>query len=472
MKFIDRSQLLAIFLTITLYVAFLGVQASLLQRLYGYEPYIQKFFADHGEPDELFNQRVDIYSGQLILPNTSLLRTTTYTVSEGGMTDSDLLYTYGAVFLRGIFVLLVMMIVIAMTNKVQYALVTGLICFTSPFFVFRSTSLIPENVSVLFFLLLIWGFEQYKRTGRIVFMPVVIMAIIGNIIYYPNSVVMNLVIVFGYVMVFLFNEDPRKIEVTLFTVMIALILLLPMFDTIVGILGATLHSFGDNSVWELYTYGDLGPDINSYFELIGYPTSIFAILGIVVIVRWQWRKYLHLLVMLACILFLMVELSPRLFVDPARMQTYLYLVLLLIVGVYMSVLFTRTSRFVRMMLISIFVAYGIATMLTNPPWQRITLDELAMVETANQFLAENSDEIIYVDADAADLSILIEHPKQLCAYYDPIFQWYVPPKSGDVPDCTGVEYIIASNELSLPDYRIVDQTDDLALYQRIVDVEQ
>ncbi|GEM_PF-3296361 len=471
MKFIDRSQVLAIILTVTLFVAFLGALIGQQERLYGYQPYVQKFFTDHGESDRLFNQRVEIHSGEFVLPYTSLLRTTTFILSEGGSVPSDLLFQYGAVFLRALYVILVMMIVMTMTHRVQYALVSGLIIFTSPFFVVQSPSLIPENVAVLFFLLMIWGFEKYKRTGRIVFMLVVILAMVANIAYDPTSVVMNGIIVLGYALVFLFSEALRKIEVTFFSVLIALILMIPMFGTLLNIISTTYFSFGDNTRWIQYAGENaLAPTVNTFFEIIGYPVTIFSILGIVAIVRRRVRQYLHLLVMLACIVLLMVNVSPSLTLNPGRMQTYLYIVLLLISGVYVSLLFSRTSRLIRMMLIAVFVSYSIATFLTNPLWARLTDEEVEIAQIVNAFLIDNPDHIVFVDADGMRLSVLIEHPDQLCAFWEPIYQWYVPPASGDIPNCNGAEYRIAEIGLSLPEYRIVQQTNDIALYQRIVDV--
>jgi len=469
MKFVDRSQMPAIFLTISLFVAFMSIQVGLADRLYGFQPYVQQFFADYGEPDELFTQRVEIYSGDFVVSNTSLLRTTSYVVSEGGTLDSSLLFLFGGIFLRALYALLVMMIMIAMEHKVQYALVLGLVIFTSPFFVFGSTPLVPANVAILFFLLMIWGFEKYKRTGRIVFMLVVILSMLGNILYDPTSVVINAIIVLSYGLVFLFNEDPRKIEVTFTSTLIALILLLPIFATLLNIVSTSLGTFGDNSIWAQYIGADLQPTVNTFFEIVGYPVMIFSVLGVVAVVRWQWRRYLHLLVMLACVLLLMLNITPRLTINPARMQAYLYFVLILISGVYISLLFTRTSRLVRMMLIAVFVSYGIAVMLTTPPFERLTDDELALATTINQLLQDNPNDIVYVETEAMALAVLIDHPAQLCAYWEPVFQFYVPPESGDVPDCTIAEYRLAETGRTLSDYRIVTQTDTVSIYQRIVD---
>jgi len=470
MKVINRSQLLAIFLTITLFGVFLLAQINQQDRLYGFQPYVQQFFTDFGEPDQLFNQRVEIYSGEFVLPYNSLLRTTMYTVSEGGTIDSTLLFQYAPVFLRMLYVLLIMMIVIAMTDKVQYALVTGLVVFTSPFFVFRSPLVIPENIALLFFLLMIWGFEKYKQTGRVVFMLVVILSILGNALYQPTSILISSIIVIGYTIVFLFSEDPRKIEVTFFSVLISLILLLPMFGTLLAIVSNTMTGFGDNAVWEQYRQSNtLVPTVTTYFELIGYPVTIFAVLGVIAIVRRAWRRYLHLLVMLGCMILLMLNISPTLEIDPGRMQAYLYIVLVLIAAVYISQLFTRTSRLVRMMLIAVLVAFGIATMLKNPPWQRLSPEELEIAQLVNQALDDNPDEIVYVETEAMSLATLVRHPDQLCAYWDPIYQLYIPPATEDIPDCTVADYRIARTGRTLPDYRIVQQTDTLSLYQRIVD---
>jgi hypothetical protein len=471
MKFVNRSQTLAVFLSIILFAAFLHAQISLFDRLYGYQPYVQKFFTDYGESDQLLNKRVSIYSGELALPHASLLRTTAYIMSNGHVDNSQIIYTYGAIVARAIFVLLVMMIVITMTRKVQYALVMGLIIFTSPFFVFRSTSLVPENIAILFFLLLIWALEQYKHNGRVVFMPVVIMAIIGNVAYDPTSIIFNAVIIVAYVISFGVNKTPRKIEVTLISVLITVVLLSPMFDTISTIITTSFNHFGDNSIFNQYKNIDQLPTPSIYFELIGYPVFIFATLGIISIIRWQWRRDLHILIMLTGTLALMLNLSPTIHIDPWRMQAYLYVILLLCVAVYIALLFSRISRFMRMMLISILISYGIATMLTNPPFQSITADEIELAQLANTQLDAQPDDIVFIGREAASLAMLITHPEQLCTYYDPISVRYLPPQSGEIPPCNKATFVISISGLSLSNYQILSQADNLTLYQRTTNIE-
>ncbi len=469
MKVVNRSQTLAILLTITLFGGFLFALVVQQDDLSGLRPYVQKFFTDFGEPDRLLNQRVAIQSGDLVTAHTSLMRTSIYAVVEGGLLDSHLIFQFGVIALQVLYTLLIMMIVIAMTRKVQYALVTGILVYTSPYFVFQSPFLIPQNVVLLFFLLMIWGFEKYRETGRVIFMVIVSASLLANTIYEPTSIIFNGVILLGYTLSFLFNEDPRKIEVTFITILVTLILMIPMFGELLDIVAKTLFLFGDNSLWGQYTASEnLKPTVNTFLELVGYPVSIFGILGTVAIILKSWKKHLHLLVMLACILLLMLNVSPRVELSPNRMQSYLYLLLLLISAVYVSILFTRTGRLIRMGLISVLITFGIATMLTTPPWQRLNNGELQLAKRANQVLSENPESSIYIEADAMITTVLLAYPKQICTYWDPVFQWYVPPAHGDVPDCTQAQFRISMTGRNLPDYRIVRQSDVYSLYERIV----
>lgn len=472
MKTLNRSQLLAIFLIIILFCTFLFEQMVQNDVLYALPPWTQHFFTDFGESEQLYSQAVAIHSGELVLPYSSLLRTTTYFVAEGGAVDSFVLFQFGSILLRVVYTLLVMMIVIAMTHKVQYALVMGIVIFSSPFFVFRSHVFIPQNVAVLFFLLMIWGFEKYRKFGRLVFLLVVMLSLLGNVFYDPTSLIVSGIIIISYTLHFLINGDIRKVEFTYFSILICVILLIPSFETLIGVLQSTFNSFGDNSIWAQYIGGtdaSLPPLVNTYFELIGYPVTIFSLLGIVVILRQGIRRYIHLLVMLGLMLLFTVNLSPNLILSPGQMQDYIYIPLLLISAVYVSVLFTRTGRLVRMGLISILIAFGMATMLDTPPWLQVDSGAFEVVDRVDALLDDNRDAIVYVEADAMFTAVLLNHPEQVCAYWDPVFQWYHQPTSGTVPDCTQATYRITHNNRSLRQYQIIQQIDSYSVYERLPD---
>ena len=471
-KTLNRYQLIAIIFIITLFSAFPLAQILQDTTLYSLNPWTQRFFTDFGESEQLFKQSVNIYSGELVLPYSSFLRTTTFLLTEGGALDSFALFQVGSILLRVVYVVLIMMIVIAMTHKVQYALVVGLLVYTSPYFVFRSHLFVPENVVVLFFLLMIWGFEKYRKTGRVLFLLVVMLSVLGNVFYDPTSVFISGIIIVSYTVVFLANGDLRKVEFTYFGILFAVIMLIPMFSSLISIAQANFNRFGDNSMWLLYSRGtDVLPElnVNIYFELIGYPVAIFSILGIATIVRHHLRHYVHLLMMLLFMLLFTINLSPQIRLSPLRMQDYLYIPLLLISAVYVSVLFRRTGRLVRMALVSILITFGIATMIENPPWLRVDRGAFEVANTANELLEANSDAIVYVEADAMFTTMLIRHPEQICAYWDPVFQWYRQPDADDVPDCLLADYRISSSEQALQQYQIIEQVDMYRLYARLPD---
>lgn len=469
MKVLNRSQLLAIFLTLTLFAIFLFTQMSQNDILYSLNPWTQRFFTDFGEPQQLFTQAVSIQSGDLVLPHPSLLRTNTYLLSEVGQLDSFQIYQFGSIILRIIYTILVMMIVITMTGKVQYALVICLIIFTSPFFIFRSHVLIPQNVTVLFFLLMIWGFEKYRKTGRIIFLSMVMLSLLGNAVYDPTSIMVSGIIIVSYTALFLANEDLRKTEMTYFSLLIVVVLLLPMFDTLLQVIQTTFTRFGDNSIWAQYVKspaGTLTPLVNTYFEIIGYPVSIFSVLGIFAIVWRSLRQYIHLLVMLGLILLFMVNLSPQPSLTPSRMQDYIYIPLLLISAVYVSVLFSRTGRLIRMALISLLITMSLATMIKNPPWIRLNDGTLGMANSVNSLLNAEEDTTVFIEADAMFLTNLIRHPDQVCAYWDPVFQWYRPPVNNEIPDCTQADYRVRLDNQPIVPYQFVQQIGDYSLFER------
>lgn len=470
MKVLNRSQLLAIALIITLFVAFMLAQMLQHEALYTLAPWTQRFFTDFGESEQLFSRAVPIYSGELVLPYSSLLRTTTYLVANGGAMDSFVLFQFGSVMLRVVYVILVMMIMIVMAGKVQYALVMGIVIFSSPFFVFRSYVFIPQSVALLFFLAMIWGFEKYRQSGRLLFLLVVMLSLLGNVFYEPTSLIVSGIIIISYTLHFLINGDIRKVEFTYFSILICVILLIPMFDTLIGVVQSTFNSFGDNSIWVQYTRGTsapLPPLVNTYFELIGYPIMIFALLGMMVILRQGIRRYIHLLVMLGLMLLLTLNLSPEVTLSPGRMQDYLYIPLLLIAGVYVSVLFTRAGRLVRMALISILIALSIATMIHTPPWRQLEDGAIEVANTVNALLEDDREAIVYVEAEAMSTAMLLRSPGQVCAYWDPVFQWYRQPASGTAPDCTQADYRIVRDTRSIAQYRIIQQSGTYSVYERL-----
>lgn len=474
MKTFNRSQSLAIILIIFLFGTVLLAQVAQDGVLYTLSPWTERFFTDFGESEQLFSQSTDIYSGNLVLPHASLLRTTTYLVSEGGAVDSFPLFQFGTIVLRVVYVVLIMMITMVMTNKVQYALVMGIMIFSSSFFVFRSHSLIPQNVTVLFFLLMIWGFEKYRQSGRLLFLLVVMLSLLGNVFYDPTSLVISAIIIVSYTVHFLINGDIRKVEFTYFSILICVILLIPWFETLIRIVVGSFSSFSDNTIWAQYprrTTSVMPSIINTYFELIGYPVSIFSLLGIVAILRQGVRRYVHLLVMLGLMLLLSVDLSPTISLSPWRMQDYLYIPLLLISAVYVAVLFTRTGRLVRMGLISILVAFGMATMIDTPPWVQLERGAVQIVDRVNTLLDQDPDAIVYIESDAMFATMLLRSPDQICAYWDPIFQWYRQPLSETVPDCTVADYRIARSNRSLKQYQIIQQIDTYSLYERLPDAQ-
>ena len=288
MKTLNRSQSLAITLIIILFSTFLFAQMAQDNALFTLSPWTERFFTDFGESDQLFSQSSEIYSGSLILPHASLLRTNTFLVAEGGAIDSFLIMQFGSIVLRIIYVILIMMITLVMTNKVQFALVMGIMVFSSSFFVFRSHVFIPQNVTVLFFLSMIWGFEKYRQSGRLLFLLVVILSLLGNVFYDPTSLVISGIIIISYTLHFLINGDIRKIEFTYLSVLICVILLIPWFESLISIVIANFDTFGDNAIWAEYPYRTIAktsPFVTIYFSLVGYPVSIFSLLGIVAILR-------------------------------------------------------------------------------------------------------------------------------------------------------------------------------------------
>lgn len=470
MKVLNRSQLVAITLTIALFGIFLFSQLLQPSVLYTFNSWTQRFFTDFGESQSLFSQSVPIHSGTFVLPYQSLLRTTTYLVSNGGGFDSFIIFQFGSVVLRIVYMILVMMIVITLTHKVQLALVTGLLIFTSPFFVFRSHVFVPINVTVLFFLLMIWGFEKYNKIGRIVFLLPVILGLLGNTLYDPTSIIVSAIIILSYTVSFLINEKLRHLEFTYFSVLVCVVLLLPMFGTLIQVVQSGWNTFGDNSLWSLYSNNNdapLLPLINTYFEMVGYPVMIFSTLGIVAIIWRDFRRYIHLVVMLGLMMLLMVNLSPQISLSPGRMQDYIYIPLLLISAIYISVMFSRSGRLVRMLLISILIAMGIATMINTPPWNRLPDKTQVVVDKLNQLLDEDPHATLYVESDVMFTAILIRHPEQICAYWDPVFQWYRPPTSGDVPDCTQADYRVRRDGRSLDQYQIIEQEGIYTVYKRL-----
>ena len=97
------------------------------------------------------------------------------------------------------------------------------------------------------------------------------------------------------------------------------------------------------------------------------------------------------------------------------MHDYLYIPLLLISAVYVAVLFTRTGRLVRMGLISILIAFGIATMIDTPPWVQVERGALQIADRVNDLLDQDPDAIVYVEADAMFTSMLLRSPEaNLC----------------------------------------------------------
>lgn len=468
MKVLNRSQLLAIILTLTLFGGFLFAQLYQNTVLYTLDPWVQRFYSEYGESQSLFSQNTAIHSGELVLPYHTFLRTTTYLLAEGGGIDSFQLYQFGSVILRVVYALLIMMTVIAMTRRVQYALVTVLLMFTSSFFVFRSHVLIPQNVGVLFLLLMIWSLEKYNNSGRLVFLLGFILAILGNVFYEPTSIFISGIIIFSYTIKFLINEKLRHVEFMYFSVLICVILLLPMFDTLLQVVQSTFASFGNNSIWGQYAKGydaPLLPVINNYFEIIGYPVMIFTMIGTVAIVWRNFRQAIHLLVMLVLMLLLTLTLSPQIGLSPGRMQDYIFIPMLLISAIYVSALFKRTGRLVRMLLIAILITMGLATMITTPPWFQLGTGVLDIAAVVDQELEENPDAIVYVEPDAMFISMILHNPDQICAYWDPIFQWYRPPASGDVPDCTKAEYRIRQSETPLQQYQIIQEAGDYRVYK-------
>ena len=472
MKTLNRSQVLAITLIIILFCTVLLGQMAQDETLFTLLPWTQRFYTDFGESEQLFSQSSDIYSGSLVLPNATFLRTTTYLVAEGGAVDSFVLFQLGSIVLRVVYVILIMMITLVMTGKVQYALVMGIMVFSSSFFVFRSHSFVPQNVVVLFFLLMIWGFEKYRQSGRLLFLLVVMLSLLGNVFYDPTSLIISGIIIVSYSVHFLINGDIRKVEFTYFSILICVILLIPWFEMLVNSVTSSFSSFADNSIWAQYprrTTAEIPSIINTYFEIVGYPVSIFSLLGIVAILRLGIRRYVHLLVMLGLMLLLTVDLSPTIMLSPWRMQDYLYIPLLLISSVYVAVLFTRTGRLVRMGLISILIAFGMATMIDTPPWRQLEGGANQIADRVNTLLAQDPTAIVYVESDAMFVTMLLRSPEQICAYWDPVFQWYRQPISGDIPDCTSADYRISRSNRSLKQYQIIQQMDTYSLYERLPD---
>lgn len=472
MKTLNRSQFLAIALIIILFSTVLFAQMAQNNVLYTLSPWTERFFTDFSESEQLFSQETTIYSGSLVLPNASLLRTSTYLIAEGGAVDSFVLFQFGSIVLRAIYVILIVMITVEMTGKVQYALVMAIMIFSSPFFIFRSHMLLPHNVAVLFFLFMIWGFEKYRRSGRLLFLLAVMLSLLGNVLYDPSSIIVSGIIIISYTVLFLINGNIRKVEFTYVSILICVILLIPWFGTLINIVVSTFNSFGDNSIWSQYPRQIASNEfslINTFFEIIGYPVTIFSLLGIIVIVRQGIRRYVHLLVMLGLMLLLTVNVSPSISLSPGRMQDFLYMPLLLIAAVYVAILFTRTGRLVRMALISILIAFGMATMIDTPPWLQVEKGTIEVADKVNALLVADREAIVYVEADAMFTTLLLRSPQQICAYWDPVFQWYRQPESGTVPDCTQADYRISHSNRLLQQYALIEQIDTFFIYERIQD---
>lgn len=458
MKTLTRLHVFTLTLIVTLMCAILLMHIAASDHLIDKDAQQQLYLSRYAGIETMFGTGVEIYNGYFNVPHPSILQTQLDLIVQASEISLDTVYRFGALVLRGCYILLVFGLAVTLTNDRRIALVTCLMAISSQYFVHQSYILFPENVAVIFFLFLLWALERYRQSHHTPYLFGVFFALVGGLYVHPLSTFIAVLILIAYVIYFLVHLDWRSIEQTLLTLLFVCVVAFPIiirtFSTVIAFVTIQQPPVPTDAGFALRLLLD-------YIVFIGLPFTLFLLPGLVYLGRWRWKANIHVLVFTIPTIFLAIGTYAQVFVPITQLRAYLLLPLVMVGSLYVKHLFKRMPQ-VGIFFVLIFVtAFAVDTLVRVPETTSITAEERNLTRTINSYLAEFPDRYLILDSEDTDLIYLIEHPQQVCAYEN------VTPKPDTDYVCADPDLVIVHEDTTFAGYVLVSRYGDRYLLERV-----
>lgn len=439
-------------LLIVTFLAILYAKIEDQPYLFSYDPWQHLLFSELGEAEEYFSRTLTYQGSVGELPYNSTMRSLLFLLHRISGLEIYVMMRLGGFFLRIPYLILVLLLVRTfVTDKPQFLLAATLLATTSSYFVWRTFILFPENLVILFHMLLFWASELSRRKGRAGDLVLVALAW-GSVFYiHPRSIFYSSFIVGAYgVSLWLNYSRPTFLKYG-FAILSGTIFAFPVLWDYAGDLVRTLQvNVGQNSSFGLVAAGNpryLPAGVQEFIDYTGALMLLGAAIGIVYLLRTHARKSIHLLLFFAASFGLALGPLFKIYVPTDRMQAYFYLpVIVLAATGYYHLIWKHAPRWLHAVLCAGFLAISVLTAVESRPWLGLQSGQIEMAEFINTRLANEPDALLFYDTPISTLWPLLRHPAQICiaSVYDLHFSHSEDPDQ--IAKCSQADYVVTSIE--------------------------
>jgi len=337
--------------------------------------------------------------------------------------------------------------------------------YVSPYFAVRSFISFPENFAILFYLLAIWAFEKYRSTEKAAFIYITGFSFVSSAYIHAKSIPFFSFIFIAYFTYFLVERNINAIKHLIISFAISAIFVLPiLIETFlsVSVLQNNINFQTNETLAARYT----PPTFSSYENHIGTLLFVSSIFGLIYIVKKHRRNHLPIIILFTLSFTLSLGMHLNIFVPTDRMQAYLFLPIIMIVGVFLKFVYasiknTTTKNF----LIAISVILAVLNVLRISPWFAFWHGEIEISQTMNEILNNDNEALVSIEKDVNMLVYLIDKPKQVCingTYYR-----FIPSENQQkIRNCASSKYILSKSDIPPDEYLLFVNAKEYFIYSR------
>jgi len=454
---------LLIIVVILLFASLIIIETAKTEYLYSFDPWAHLFFAKFAESEEFLSNNVTVHNGSIGASYKSFLRSNFYTFSMVSGVEMYQLVRFGGVFLRIIYTGLVYILILTITNEKLVALFTAIIIYASPYFAVRSYLSFPENFAILFYLLALWAFEKYRATKNASFLSIPSFSFVAAAYIHSKSIPFFSFIIVAYLTYFLIEKKYKEIKHIIISFAVSIVFMLPiLYDTFlsVSILQNNINFLTEDTLAARY----LPPTFSSYENYLSTLLLVLSIYGLFYIIKNHGKRYLPILILFLLTFILSLGMHLNIFVPADRMQAYLFLPIIMVVGVYLKHVYQSIeSPLGKNFLITATVILALLNVQNISPWFPFWHGEIEISQTINELLEIDEEALVSIGDEEKMLLYLIDKPKQVCINGT----FYRFKRSGfqqSIHNCESSKYILSKSDTPPNDYRLFSQENDYFLY--------
>lgn len=436
-----------------LIVSFLSILYGKIENqpyLFSLDPWQHLLFSELGEAERYFSRTLTYQGAIGELPYNSTMRSLLFVLHQISGLDIYPMMRLGGFILRIPYLILVfLMFRTFVSDKPLFLLAATLLVSTSSYFVWRTYILFPENLAILFHMLLLWSSERVRREGRAGDLALVALAWGSIFFIHPRSIFYSGFIVGAYgISLWLNNPRPVLLKYGVALLSGTLFAFPVVWDYAADLVRTITVNVGQNSSFGSVAAGTARyqpAGLQEFVDYVGAPMLFGATIGIIHLLRSSPRKSIHLLLFFAASFGLALGPLFQIYVPTDRMQAYFYLpVIVLAATGYYFLVWTRSPRWLQAFLVTGLLSISVLTAAESRPWFALGSGQIEMADFINSRLANEPDALLLYDTPIPTLWPLLRHPTQICiaTVYKSNFSHSDDPDQ--IAKCSRTEYVVTS----------------------------